>query len=169
MEIQPSSGGINPHRLDLSLTTCAGMSESKSQARPASDSRHQGVTRTGVSNPSPNGDRADKIRSPSDDRADSSPTDDMADKIHNADRADSTPNNLGAQQPDVRVEGAVRPASFLVARGSGKRRQLPDVAHVVLYDDRRLESRRNLLEAEGSGCRSGSTTCRRWFWHCSWS
>ena len=75
----------------------------------------------------------------------------------------------GAQQPDVRVEGAVRPASFRVARGSGKRRQLPDVAHVVLYDDRRLESRRNLLEAEGSGCRSGSTTCRRWFWHCSWS
>ena len=38
-----------------------------------------------------------------------------------------------AEQPEVRVEGAVRPASFLVARGSGKRRQLPDVAHVVLY------------------------------------
>jgi hypothetical protein len=46
------------------------------------------------------------------------------------------------------------------------------VAHrstAVLYDDRRLESRRNLLEAEGSGCRSGSTTCHRWFWHYSWS
>jgi hypothetical protein len=44
-----------------------------------------------------------------------------------------------------------------------------NVAHVVLYDDRRLESRRNLFEAEGSGCRSGSTTCRLCFWHCSWS
>jgi hypothetical protein len=68
----------------------------KGEGPAASDSRHEGVTSTGVANLSPNGDRADKIRSARDDKAGSSPMDDMDDKIHNADKGGNSPNNLDA-------------------------------------------------------------------------
>jgi hypothetical protein len=65
-----SSGGDEP--------VCFGSSQ-KAEARPPLTRAIEEVTSSGVANPSPKGDRADKTHSPRDDRADSSPSRDASD------------------------------------------------------------------------------------------
>src|SRR5262249_41207138 len=51
-------------------------------------------------------------------------------------------------RPDpLNRDGARRKRALCLLRGGGKRRQLADVAHIMLDDDRRVERRRDLLEA----------------------